>query len=63
MTERTLREELGSDPFHYEADHLFLFIFDKVIKNPNAFEKSFRREKRGFDKEFDSRNHFLISDI
>lgn len=56
MTERKLREELGSDSFHYEADHLFLFIFDKVklIKNPDAFEKAFRREKHGFDKELET---------
>jgi len=36
MTERKLTEELGADSFHYKADQLFLFIFDKVklIKNP-----------------------------
>ncbi|OXB93005.1 hypothetical protein [Parageobacillus galactosidasius] len=56
MTERKLTEELGADSFHYEADHLFLFIFDKVklIKNPDAFEKAFRREKQGFDKELET---------
>lgn len=48
MTQRKLTEELGADSFHYNADHLFLFIFDRVrlIKNPDAFEGSFNRQKR-----------------
>lgn len=62
MTERSLREELGADSFHYKADHLFLFIFDKVglIKNPEAFAKSFKREKQDFDKELEA---IIIQDI
>jgi len=56
MTERNLTEELGADSFHYKADHLFLFIFDKVklIKNPDAFEKAFNRKKHDFGKELET---------
>lgn len=52
MTERSLTEELGADSFHYKAEHLFLFIFDRVrlIKNPDAFEKSFYRKKQDVGK-------------
>lgn len=52
MSERNLTEELGSDSFHYKADHLFLFIYDKVklIKNPDAFSQSFIRNIHDFDK-------------
>lgn len=35
MTEKNLREELGSDAFHYNADYVFFFIYDKenIIRN------------------------------
>lgn len=50
MTERSLAEELGSDAFHYQADYLFFFIYDKekIIKNVDAFMSSYRREKEQF---------------
>ena len=56
MTERKLTEELGSDSFHYKADYLFLFIFDRIrlIKNSDAFEKSFNREKQDVGKEIET---------
>lgn len=52
MTERKLTEELGADSFHYKADNLFLFVFDRIrlIKNPDAFEKSFNRKKQDIGK-------------
>lgn len=56
MTERNLTEELGADSFHYKAEHLFLFIFDRVglIKNLDAFEKSFYRQKQEAGKEIEA---------
>lgn len=62
MTERTLTEELGSDSFHYKADHLFLFIFDRVklIKNLDVFEKSFTRIKKEAGKEIET---FVIQEV
>lgn len=52
MTERKLTEELGADSFHYKSDNLFLFVFDRIrlIKNPDAFEKSFNRKKQDIGK-------------
>jgi hypothetical protein len=56
MTQRKLTEELGADSFHYKADHLFLFIFDQIrlIDNPEAFEKSFNRQKQDYGKEIET---------
>ncbi|MFD2615842.1 PD-(D/E)XK nuclease domain-containing protein [Terrilactibacillus laevilacticus] len=56
MTEHKITEELGADSFHYKADHLFLFIFDKekVIKDPKVFEKAFNRKKNDFGKELET---------
>ncbi len=50
MTERNLTEELGSDAFHYNADYVFFFIYDKenIIKNVDAFIKKYKREKNEF---------------
>ncbi|NFQ66369.1 hypothetical protein FDG00_01795 [Clostridium sporogenes] len=46
MTERNLTEELGSDAFHYNADYVFFFIYDKenIIKNVDAFIRNYKRE-------------------
>ena len=43
MSERQLTEELGADSFHYPADNICFFIWDrsKIIKNPEAFKKAF----------------------
>lgn len=65
MTERKLTEELGADSFHYKADHLFLFIFDKekLIENPDVFAKSFQRQKRIWERTRNScgsRDYILI---
>lgn len=62
MTERKLTEELGSDSFHYKANHLFLFVFDriKLIKNLDAFEKSFNRKKTDAGKEIET---FVIQEV
>lgn len=62
MTERKLTEELGSDAFHYRANHLFLFIFDRVkmIKNMDAFEKSFNKKKIDVGKEIET---FVIQEV
>lgn len=56
MTERKITEELGADSFHYKADHLFLFVFDKekIIKDPGVFERAFNRKKKDFDKELET---------
>jgi len=56
MKERDLTEELGSDAFHYEADHLFLFVYDKdsIISNEDSFTKSYRKDKATFGKEVEA---------
>ncbi|MCY6355288.1 hypothetical protein [Clostridium sp. ZS2-4] len=56
MSERNLTEELGSDAFHYKGEYLFLFIFDKenIIKNTDAFENAYKREKGNFDKDIEA---------
>lgn len=56
MTERKLIEELGSDSFHYKADYLFLFVFDRVklIKNEDVFANSFKREQQVYGKEIEA---------
>ncbi|MTT31570.1 hypothetical protein GMB86_06020 [Terrilactibacillus sp. BCM23-1] len=56
MTERKITEELGADSFHYKADHLFLFVFDKekIIKDPKVFERAFNRKKNDFGKELET---------
>jgi len=50
MTERNLTEELGSDAFHYNAEHVFFFIYDKesIIRNIDAFTRNYKREKSEF---------------
>jgi hypothetical protein len=50
MTERNLTEELGSDAFHYNADYVFFFIYDKenIIKNIDAFIRNYKRQKNEF---------------
>lgn len=50
MTERNLTEELGSDAFHYKADHIFFFIYDKenIIRNVDVFTRNYKREKSDF---------------
>lgn len=52
MTERNLTEELGSDAFHYNTEHVFFFIYDKenIIKNVDAFVVNYKREKNKFGK-------------
>ncbi len=48
MSEKQLIEELGADAFHYRADRICFFVWDKnrIIKNPEAFKKAFAREKK-----------------
>ncbi len=48
MSEKQLIEELGADGFHYRADVIYFFIWDKnrIIKNPEAFKKAFARERK-----------------
>ena len=45
MSERQLTEELGADSFHYPADNICFFIWDrsKIIKNPEAFKNKFEK--------------------
>lgn len=52
MTEKQLMEELGADGFHYHADVLFFFIYDKnsLIKNPEAFKRTFERDPETYGK-------------
>jgi len=56
MTERKLTEELGADSFHYKAQHVFFFIFDRVklIKNVDAFEKAFNRGEKDVGKSIET---------
>lgn len=48
MNEKKLAEELGSDGFHYQADIVFFFVYDKnnTIKNSEAFKAAFVREQK-----------------
>lgn len=48
MSEKKLIEELGADGFHYNADNIYFFVYDKagIIKNPVAFKRAFAREQR-----------------
>lgn len=45
MTERSLNEEISSDGWNYQAENLYLFVYDKehIIKNKDAFEKAFMK--------------------
>lgn len=45
MNERQLTEELGADSFHYPANIICFFIWDrsKIIKNPEAFKNKFEK--------------------
>ncbi len=56
MKERKLTEELGADAFHYKADYLFFFIYDKdnIIKNVDVFTKNYKREKEDFGKNIEA---------
>lgn len=56
MTERNLTEELGSDAFHYNAEYVFFFIYDKesIIKNVDAFVKRYKREKNEFSTKIEA---------
>lgn len=46
MSEKQLIEELGADGFHYHADILYFFVYDKIglIKNAEAFKSAFERK-------------------
>lgn len=48
MTEKRLTEEIGADAFHYKADTIFFFVYDKygIIKNKEAFTNSFARNRQ-----------------
>lgn len=52
MNERKLTEELGSDIFHYKANNLFFFIYDKekIIKNVDAFTKTYTKKEETLNK-------------
>jgi hypothetical protein len=45
MTERLLREELGSDAFHYKYSNIFFFLYDKdkIVKNKTAFIENYSK--------------------
>ena len=45
MAEKQLIEEMGADAFHYQANVIYFFIYDRVgiIKNPEAFKEAFAR--------------------
>lgn len=51
LNEKRLTEKLGADGFHYKADVIYFFVYDKgmVVKNIEAFKKAFERtqEKDG----------------
>lgn len=53
MTEKNLTDELGADAFHYKAETLFIFIYDKedLIKNAETFKTAHYRTKENFDKD------------
>lgn len=48
MNEKQLLEELGADAFHYNAEIIYFFVYDKIeiIKNPEAFKHAFTREQK-----------------
>lgn len=56
MTEKNLTEELGADAFHYKADYIFFFIYDKenIIKNKDAFTKNYKRKKTDFGTDIEA---------
>ncbi len=56
MTERTIEEEIGSDIYHYQTKNVFFFIYDKdkIIKNIDAFIKSYTKNENNFDKNVDA---------
>ena len=45
MAEKQLIEEMVADAFHYQANVIYFFIYDRVgiIKNPEAFKEAFAR--------------------
>ncbi|MGL6174188.1 MAG: hypothetical protein ACRC1P_06215 [Cellulosilyticaceae bacterium] len=49
MTEKKLTEEIGADICHYQASHLFFFIYDKecMIKNPEVFQTVYTKNMDG----------------
>ncbi len=56
MSERDITEELGSDAFHYKSTNLFFFIYDKekIIKNVDAFTKSYTKTEDVFNKHIET---------
>lgn len=56
MTEKKLTEELGSDAFHYKAEYLFFFVYDreKIIKNVDSFIDTYKRRKDDFGCEIET---------
>lgn len=56
MSERDITEELGSDAFHYKSTNLFFFIYDKekIIKNVDAFTKSYTKTEDVFNKNIET---------
>lgn len=62
MRERSLTEELAADGFHYNCDHLFMFIYDKIklIKNVDAFVDSYTKSKQQVGKTIET---FVIQEV
>lgn len=52
MNVRKLREEIGSDAFHYNTKNIFFFIYDKeaIIKNTESFIDAHNRKQDEFGK-------------
>lgn len=46
MTDKSLREELGSDIYHYQYSNIFFFVYDKekIITNKVAFIDTYTKE-------------------
>lgn len=53
MSEKRLLEELGEDAFHYQADHIFMLVYDPVniVKNPEALKRTFSKNSAEVGKD------------
>lgn len=51
MSIKKLTEEIAADMVHYQAEHIFFFLYDKnkIIDNPYAFRSTYQRVMDGKD--------------
>lgn len=56
LTEKKLKEELGSDIYHYKQKYIFFFIYDKEekIKNKEAFVEAYTSDDKEIGKQIET---------